>query len=266
MNDDGSPTMATAQAHSIRTGGTNDAPPKPPRVPLGAELPLFCERCGYSLNALPQVQCEHCSILQFHCPECGHHQPINTLRPAMQRTLGRLRAFSLGLLVFFKLNWFGWLLFAWLAMGVEWSYGYNRRSNNYGPIEITLELVICFLLFGVPFGAFSRLLLLRWRSGALVGVVLASLTCTILYFGFHWGVSMRSRYDEALSPGQVLTLHRALIMLMTFAIIAGAAAAAWTVWSAFVRLVLPDRAGRALLEWQASLSEREPQVRLSDQP
>ena len=50
---------------------------------LGEELPIFCERCGYSLHGLPQTRCEHCTILQFHCPECGHHQPINTLRPIL---------------------------------------------------------------------------------------------------------------------------------------------------------------------------------------
>src|SRR5918993_3377175 len=121
MRDDGYETRSGAstataadapiRAASIRTGGTNDAAPRPPRIPLGAELPIFCERCGYSLNALPQVRCEHCTVLQFHCPECGHHQPINTLRPAMQRTLGRLRAFAVGTIAFFKFNWFGWHLF-----------------------------------------------------------------------------------------------------------------------------------------------------------
>src|SRR6185295_6668500 len=97
---------------------------------LGAELPIFCERCGYSLLGLPQSRCADCKILHFHCPECGHHQPINTLRPAGQRIIGRLRALWLCLVVFFKLNFFGWLLFAWVAMGVEWSYRWNYLGNR----------------------------------------------------------------------------------------------------------------------------------------
>src|SRR5437763_3949653 len=78
------------------------------KIPLGEELPIFCERCGYALHGLPQTVCSACSIRQFHCPECGHHQPINTLRPAAQKLLGRLRALGLGLLVFFKIMFFGW--------------------------------------------------------------------------------------------------------------------------------------------------------------
>src|SRR4051794_15707828 len=71
------------------------------RIPLGEELPIFCERCGYCLHGMAQHVCESCTIRQFHCPECGHHQPINTLRPAAQKLLGRVRAFFLTLSVIF---------------------------------------------------------------------------------------------------------------------------------------------------------------------
>src|SRR5947208_322948 len=97
---------------------------------LGEELPIFCERCGYSLNGLPQSRCADCKILHFHCPECGHRQPINTLRPAAQRILGRLRALWLCFAVLFKLNFFGWLLFAWVAMGVEWWYQWYYHGHR----------------------------------------------------------------------------------------------------------------------------------------
>src|SRR3954470_7637331 len=97
---------------------------------LGEELPVFCERCGYSLHGLAQTRCEHCTILQFHCPECGHHQPINTLRPAAQTLIGRLRGALLVLVVLFKLNLFGWLLFAWVAMGVEWTWVYDCEDSE----------------------------------------------------------------------------------------------------------------------------------------
>src|SRR3954463_11018457 len=94
------------------------------KIRLGEELPIFCEKCGYALHGLAQEICEQCSIRQFHCPECGHHQPINTLRPAVQKMLGRIRAFFLALWVFFKLNFFGWLLVAWVSVGYSEAYQY----------------------------------------------------------------------------------------------------------------------------------------------
>src|SRR5215207_2089907 len=103
------------------------APPSPfppttaPRA-LGEELPIFCERCGYSLHGLTQVRCDHCAVLQFHCPECGHHQPINTLRPAVQAALGRVRAWVLGLLVLVRIAYFIPVLIGWAAAGSEWTY------------------------------------------------------------------------------------------------------------------------------------------------
>src|SRR5262245_12513528 len=98
-----------------RLGQETQTAPAARPTRLGEELPIFCESCGYSLHGLPQTRCEHCDILQFICPECGHRQPINTLRPGVQRLLGRLRAIGLVALVFFKLNYFGWLAFAWFA-------------------------------------------------------------------------------------------------------------------------------------------------------
>src|SRR4051812_1115331 len=101
----GGPIMTTTLVDAT-PAPTDDPTPGPllgrtgrPKVRLGEELPIFCEKCGYSLHGLPQGRCERCTILQFHCPECGHHQPINTLRPAAQRMLGRIRAFALGIWV-----------------------------------------------------------------------------------------------------------------------------------------------------------------------
>ncbi|MDQ3440550.1 MAG: hypothetical protein M3478_09405, partial [Planctomycetota bacterium] len=203
MNDDDENDMSAAatttasappfppRTESIRTGETN-ASVAMQRVPLGAELPLFCERCGYSLNALPQVICEHCAIRQFHCPECGHHQPINTLRPALQRTLGRMRAFTVGAIAFVKLNWFCWHLFFWVIMGFEWAYNWNRYTGNQEPLWPTFEAVLAFTIYGTVIGFGSRLMLLRWRSGALVGVVLGAVFCLALVMGFHWRVTGRN--------------------------------------------------------------------------
>lgn len=254
---------AGARAAGIRTGGRGETI-VPQRVLLGAELPIFCERCGYSLNALPQVRCDHCDLLQFHCPECGHHQPINTLRPAMQRTLGRLRALSLGLLAFFKLNWFGWHFFFWIVMGYEWAYTYNRGRGGMQSLTPDLEAVMSFMLYGTVVGVLSRLLLLRWRSGALVGIVLAALYCTALVIGFNWRVSYGNRYGNTGWEGGLLTAGRLVMILLTFAVITATAAAAWPVWVGFVRVVMPERAGSALLEWQRSLSDPADRARLSD--
>src|SRR5687768_3486384 len=161
------------------------------RVPLGAELPLFCERCGYSLNALPQIRCDHCAVLQFHCPECGHHQPINTLRPAMQRTLGRMRAFAVGVIAFVKLNWLCWHLFFWILMGYEWAYDYNWQSQSTQPLWPNFEAVLAFVIYGTVIGFTCRLMLLRWRSGAIVGIALGAVFCLALVLGFHWRVTGR---------------------------------------------------------------------------
>ena len=257
----------TVRATSIRTGGRSDpAAPRAPKIPFGAELPIFCERCGYSLNALPQIRCDHCTLLQFHCPECGHHQPINTLRPAMQRTLGRLRAWFLGLIVFFKLNWFGWHAFFWVLMGHEWAFTYDYRSNSSGSLGLTVETALAFGIYAGVVGFVSRMLLLRWKSGALVGVVLGAIICTMLVLGFQWRIADNIRYGQGYATSHLITPGRMIMTFYTFAVLAGSAALAWPVWTMFVRVAMPERAGSALLEWQRSLSDREPKTRLSDQP
>src|SRR5687768_7711013 len=164
-------------------------PAKQPR--FGEELPIFCERCGYSLNGLPQLRCEACTVLHFSCPECDHHQPINTLRPAVQRALGRLRAMGLAGIVFLKLNFFGWGLFAWFVGGYSIAYSYNPRpgaGNNwaYGPADFeAIGGIICFL-FGLGFGIVGRMLLLRWRHGVLVGLGLAGLMVLAMTIGGYF--------------------------------------------------------------------------------
>ena len=272
MDDNDSMTTTATEdaprAASIRTGGTSASVVKQ-RIPFGAELPIFCERCGYSLNALPQVRCEHCTVLQFHCPECGHHQPINTLRPAMQRTLGRMRAWAVGVIAFMKLNWFGWHLFFWVLMGHEWAFSYNYRTQSSGALQPSFEAVLAFSIYATVIGFFSRLLLLRWRSGALVGVVLGAAFSMALILGFHWRVTGRQYYgNNVINPADlvVMTSGRALMTAVTFGVILATALAAWPIWVGFVRVVMPERAGTALLEWQRSLSDPLEKARESDRP
>jgi hypothetical protein len=231
---------------------------QPRRVPLGEELPLFCERCGYALHGLPQSRCDHCRILHFACPECGHHQPINTLRPAAQRVLARLRFLALGLWVLFKLNFFGWLLIAAFSMGAEWGYSFHYVSTAVAggppawtyqitPRQVDFEAVVAFTFFGLGFGLFGRMLLLRWRRGWAVGLVLAALVLLAFELGarFAWGglagrgveVPPLGRYYHLLAAGAAL------------AVVLGAAVA-WPLWRAVAHLFLPAAAARAMLDWQ----------------
>jgi hypothetical protein len=244
-------TETTSQAPS--TAAVRDAlgPASPPRQRLGEELPVFCEKCGYSLHGLPQTRCEQCAILQFHCPECGHHQPINTLRPAAQRILGRLRATGLAFLVLFKLNYFGWLLFAWFAMGVEWSMSY--RDVRYRSRDET-EMWLAFIFFAAPFGMVSRMLLLRWRRSLYVGIVLALIVMAAIVAGqqFRWSLEAGRIYGPGMRAERIWLVD---LMIVTGAVIALGALIVWPIWALLVRAFLPRRAAAALLEWQESQSD-----------
>jgi hypothetical protein len=228
-----------------------------PRVRLGEELPIFCERCGYQLHGLPPVRCDHCQVLHFQCPECGYHQPINTLRPAAQRILARARAYALGVSVLFRLVFFGWLLVGWGAMGYEWSYQWDwsgGRGISIQPASITLELILAFSLFGLAFGLVSRLLLLRWRNSTYVGAVLAGLVVLATFAGSYL------RYLEYRSPESSLPLTEACVVgiLLAAGFIVLGAVMAWPIWSGCVHLFLPRRLAAALLEWQQGLREPDP--------
>lgn len=240
--------MITAAQSSL-----DKAPSSP--VKLGEELPIFCERCGYSLHGLAPVRCQHCEILQFQCPECGHHQPINTLRPAAQRILGRLRAMGLIAIVFFKLNFFGWLLFAWVAMGVEWSYAYQFRGG--GNVQFTarpfdFEAAAAFSLFALAFGAMGRMLLLRWKRGYLVGIVLSGLVALAVVAG-AW---IRTFDLGSRSVSSPWTMDLGLLLALTACMLVLAAEFVWPIWAALVRAFLPRNAARLLLDWQRSTADR----------
>jgi hypothetical protein len=252
---------------------SRDARLSPAKIRLGEELPIFCEKCGYALHGLPQHRCGACDLLQFHCPECGHHQPINTLRPAAQKLLGRIRAVLLVLGVFFKINFFGWLLVAWVAMGVNFSYSYDwsaanaqrmaarnagggqfQRAYNSGyskvPQHLDWEEMLAFSMFGLAFGMVGRMLLLRWRRGHRVGGVLAVLA--------GLAVALGATIEGA---GQNVSRHPFtrefnLCIASAAVTVALGASIVWGIWVALVTVFLPRRTGQALLEWQANLSNR----------
>jgi hypothetical protein len=233
-------------------------PRRPTLPPLGDELPLFCEKCGYSLNALPVCRCSECRLLHFACPECGHHQPINTVRPAMHRALGRLRAVGLVMIALVKLIVIGGALLGWMGMGAEWYYiarftfGDHVPNQNYYPTGRFTELALAFGIFGMIYGAVGRLLLLRWRMGLLVGIVLAALACLAIFAGW----SMHSGDGNGFLP--FVRWHVAQFYLMTLTSLPTliGAACAWPLWWTLVKLVLPQRAGVALLKWQQEQSDR----------
>jgi hypothetical protein len=236
------------------------------RLPLGEELPIFCERCGYCLHGMAQHVCELCTVRQFHCPECGHHQPINTLRPAVQKILGRIRAFFIILSLLFKICFFGWLLFGWVMMGYEWSYDYLRgrpyviqagpggmiSSHQFGPRELDLGQFMAFGLFGLLFGTFGRMLLLRWRSGLKVGLVLAALVCVAVSVGAMW--RKLERQEERLILPQPFTSDFLISITAAFLSLVLGASIVWGVWTALAHIFLPRRTSEALLEWQRSQS------------
>jgi len=248
-----------------------DAPSVAPSVRLGEELPVFCERCGYSLHGLGQLRCEQCRILHFHCPECGHQQPINTLRPAFQAMLGRIRAFFLVGSVVLRLAFFGFLGIAWAAMGAEWSYQYHyipipapAAAAGSAPttptfryevrtVPLSYEMFLGFGLFGFAYGAVSRMLLLRWRRGPLVGFGLALIVLAAVFIGAWFQYIDRRDTDPSILPMPANLMIGAAfgcgcVML--------GATVVWPIWCGLANVFLPKRAAKALLDWQRSQSNR----------
>ncbi|MGH7177489.1 MAG: hypothetical protein ACREJC_08935, partial [Tepidisphaeraceae bacterium] len=216
-------------------------------VRLGEELPIFCEKCGYSLHGLSPSRCGACNILQFHCPECGHHQPINTLRPAFQLILGRMRGMWLAATVAFKIALTGLPLFGWIGMGVEWSHTWNGSQRV--PRALDLEEAVAFVIFGFIYGLVPRMLLLRWRSGWFVGVGLGAIAMSAVSFGAWFQARDIGMVDSPFTTDFLLAMA-----IGACAIVLGAAVS-WPAWKLMVKAFLPRRAGALLLEWQRSDSQ-----------
>lgn len=232
---------------------------------LGEELPVFCEKCGYSLHGLPQVRCGACTVLHFHCPECGHHQPINTLRPAAQRIIGRVRSAWLVWVVIFKLNFFGWLLFAWAGISHDALYGYTfstrtitvsgqpRQVTEQRTIEarpLRSEHWIVYGLFGLSFAAVGRLMLLRWRKGWVIGLVLAAL----VVLAMSVGILMRG-LEQSKPEYLYFSKDHLPLVVYTVSLMMLGAIFVWPVWVALVKALIPARTADSLLEWQRAQSE-----------
>jgi hypothetical protein len=255
MSDFGNGDGITTSVAPGTTAPPREAPPMPRGPRLGEELPIFCERCGYSLNGIPQIRCDRCEVLHFACPECNHHQPINTLRPAVQRALGRLRALGLALIVFLKVNIFFWSLFAWGALGTAIAYEYDYSGPSGGRVyrqqDVQNEGVIIIFLWAMVFAMVGRMLLLRWRRGALVALAIAGLTTLAMYCGACLEYLMQSRRDRMPLPGgEAFVTYLATAFVGAF--IGGAVV--WFVWLALAHTFLPRRAATALIEYQRAMS------------
>lgn len=250
MTDNGKSTIGAGPAVQLSVPRTAAALPK---VRLGEELPIFCERCGYSLNGLAQIRCERCQVLHFSCPECDHHQPINTLRPAAQRIIGRLRAWGLGLIVFLKIIIFFWVLFGWGAAGMEFSFyrGFYGRAgrSSFMPIGFDWEVGVPLVLFGIAFGMVARMLLLRWSRGVLVGLAVGALVVLAMAIG----AELR-RMDLNYTVPSPFQIGFILCMLSGFIGAWVGCSIVWGIWLALVTAFLPKRAATALLEWQRAMS------------
>lgn len=253
MANNGAATVATQIPASNADLPQAPAAAPPARTRLGEELPIFCEKCGYSLHGLIQLRCQSCNLLHFSCPECGHHQPINTLRPAFQRALGRLRALGLALIVFLKINFFFWPLMIWGAVGTELAYEYKWNpglsTGSYGPADFETEEAIITFLFAGLYAGIGRMLLLRWRTGVLVGLAMGGVLVLALSTG---ALLQQSGFSQPLpSP-----FHPAFVSYLMCAFTGAVAGAAcvWGIWLALAHAFLPKRAAAALLEWQRAMS------------
>jgi hypothetical protein len=254
-NGDATTTIAPQAARPAAP--PREAPSAPAGPRIGEELPIFCERCGYSLNGLTQIRCNRCDVLHFACPECNHHQPINTLRPAVQRALGRLRALGLAVVVFLKINFFFWCLFAWGGLGMDLAYHYNFVRTGpggvvvYEPRRLDPEAVIIIFLLALAFAMVGRMLLLRWRWGVLVALVIGGLSATAMFVGAMLRYLSDSRGSTVPWPG-----GDALFAYMLSAFLGGLAGGAcvWFVWRALAHTFLPRRAATALIEYQRAMS------------
>ncbi len=220
---------------------------------LGDELPLFCERCGYNLNGLPICRCSTCTVLHFRCPECNHHQPINTLRPAVHNVLGRARAVYLSLYILLCLNYFGWTAFAFLMITASYSHISRSILNSGWPAEVEQDAYIASGVWCAIFGFVGRLLLIRWKHGLLVSLGLAGLV--MLASGVGTLLAATLWYQSHL--GELRSGFGALVALMGLSTAIGGVIA-WPIWCAAAFIVLPARARAALLRWQREDASPEP--------
>jgi hypothetical protein len=112
---------------------------------------------------------------------------------------------------------------------------------------VDFDAVVAFTLFGLGFGLFGRMLLLRWRRGWAVGLVLAALVLLSIELGarFAWG-----RLDRQVVEVPPLGRDYHVLAAGTALAVVLGAAVVWPLWRAMAHLFLPAGAARAMLDWQ----------------
>jgi vacuolar-type H+-ATPase subunit I/STV1 len=119
--------------------------------------------------------------------------------------------------------------------------------------RLTWDAALAFGIFGLAWGIFARMLLLRWKHGWKVGVILACLALTAIWIGV---VVRRVDLSAAEQLEHPWPFHRGFIEMTLIGagfIILGASIA-WPVWVMLVKAFLPKRTSDALIEWQKALS------------
>src|SRR5207247_2463442 len=102
------------------------------------------------------------------------------------------------------------------------------------------------------FGLFSRMLLLRWRRGNRIALILAALTTLAALLGMWFEEVNYGRYRGEMNFDWS---GRWVALAITFFSVAIGVLASWPAWVACVKLFLPPRTAKQLLDWQRELSE-----------
>jgi hypothetical protein len=119
-----------------------------------------------------------------------------------------------------------------------------------------LEVMMAFGTFGLAFGMFGRMLLMRWKRGVAVGAALGGLVMLASYCGawFRGFVDAPRGTTVYMSVGDDFQM----LLLGTAATVTLAAVVVWPIWMALAHLFLPTRTANMLLDWQRNRSAAAP--------
>jgi hypothetical protein len=119
---------------------------------------------------------------------------------------------------------------------------------------------VIIFIFAMAYAMIGRMLLLRWRRGVLIGLVLGGLVALAMEAG---GV-LRYLEDNRALPrpeGEGFILY----LICGFLGAVAGASCAWGVWMSLVTAFLPKRAAIPLLEYQRAMSLPKNAADLTDQ-
>jgi hypothetical protein len=226
----------------------------PAHLPFGEDLPHFCDGCGKPLPTQRPWVCPQCTLMQIRCGDCDHVQPVSPLRPILRESIARAFATVLHLLTLLQGGIILAALFGWLVGGHECAYTYRYVpvpslrviGTSYAgpyPIQWNSEEAFVAVLCAVLFGIVTRTMLLRWKSGLLVGLVVGLVAAGT----FAFGMALRSyARSEAVSP---FSGGSALVLAMIGVGVLAGSLLTWPGWWLFMKVMLPRAIGNRLLHW-----------------